>query len=363
MRTLSIIIVLLFASSAHITAQTQVVHTPRTSPRAEISQTVGITEISIDYSRPRVRGREIWGKLVPFGMHNPGWGTAKSAPWRTGADENTIISFSTPVKLNGADVAAGTYGLFMVVAENGLIEILLCSNNESWGAYFFDEKEVVARAQTSWQEHPFTEYLEFEFNDFTENSVYCALNWGEKSIPFEIEVGISETVVNQLRNDLRGTARFSYVGPLEAADWCVSNNTNLEEALEWAKLAVTMDKQFQTLKTKAAAEYALGMNKEADLTMKEAMPLAGIFELHSYGRQVITEGKVTQAMDVFTANLELHPNKWPVNYGMARGLSAKGDYAKAAEYLKKAEVNCPDDNNREIIKKNIEKLGRNEDIN
>ncbi len=254
MRTLSIF-TLVICLQAKVIAQTQVVHTPRTSPRAKISQTIGITDVTINYSRPGVRGREIWGNLV-FGMHNPGWGTAKSAPWRAGADENTVITFSTDVKLNGVQVKAGSYGLFMVVEADGAIEILLCSNNESWGAYFFDENEIVARASSSWQEHPFTEYLEYEFNDFTETSVYCALNWEEKSIPFEIEVDINKTVVNQLRNDLRGTARFSFVGPLEAADWCVSNNTNLEEALEWAKLAVTMDNQFQTLKVKAAAEYA-----------------------------------------------------------------------------------------------------------
>ncbi len=97
--------------------------------------------------------------------------------------------------------------------------------------------------------------------------------------------------------------------------------------------------------------------------MKEAMPLANIFELHSYGRQLITEGKLDQAIDVFKANAKLHPNTWPVNYGMARGLSAKGDYSKAAEYLQKAQANCPDDVNREIIKKNIDKLQRKEDIN
>lgn len=99
MRTLSILL-LLFTIHSLAISQTQVVTTPRTSPRAKISQTVGITEVTIDYSRPGVRGREIWGSLVPYGMHNPGWGTAKSAPWRAGADENTVITFSTDVTHN-----------------------------------------------------------------------------------------------------------------------------------------------------------------------------------------------------------------------------------------------------------------------
>ncbi|MEQ9188504.1 MAG: DUF2911 domain-containing protein, partial [Cryomorphaceae bacterium] len=305
----------------------------------------------------------IWGSIVPYGMSNPGWGTATSAPWRAGADENTVISFSTPVKLNGTPVEAGSYGLFMVIEETGAVEIILCSNKDSWGSYFYDEKEVVARASTSWQEHTFTEYLEYAFDDFTKNSAYCALNWETKSIPFEIEVDLNATVVEPLRNDLRGTARFSYLGLLEAANWCVQNNTNLEEALGWATTAANMNPQFATLRVKSDALRALGKIEEADTEMEKALPLASVFQLHGYGRQLITEGREDDALKIFQANAKQNPNTWPVNYGLARGYSAKGEYAKALTYLKKAEKNCPDDINRNLLKENITKLERKEDIN
>ncbi|MEX2595599.1 MAG: DUF2911 domain-containing protein, partial [Salibacteraceae bacterium] len=238
-------------------AQTQVVKTPRVSPQASVSQLLGITEITINYSRPAVRGREIWGDLVPYGMKNPGWGTATSAPWRAGADENTTIEFSTDVLINNEKVKAGKYAMFMVINEDGSVEILLSSNHSSWGSYFFDESEVVARANTTWEESSFTEYLTYSFEDFTQNSVYGELKWEKKSIPFEIAVDINKTVVEQLRNDLKGKARFTYVGPMEAANWCVNHNTNLEEALEWAELAVSMNKQFNTLRVKSNALQAL----------------------------------------------------------------------------------------------------------
>ncbi|NQV52511.1 MAG: DUF2911 domain-containing protein [Flavobacteriales bacterium] len=364
MRTLTLLFAFLLAFlHTNLLAQTQVVMTPRISPRASISQDIGVTQVTIEYSRPAVRGRNIWGTIVPFGMSNPGWGTATSAPWRAGADENTVITFSTPVKLNGISIEAGSYGLFMVIQETGDVQIILCSNKDSWGSYFYDEEEIVARARTSWQEHTFSEYLEYAFDDFTKNSAYCALNWETKSIPFEIVVDLNATVVEQLRNDLRGTARFSYIGPMEAANWCVQNNTNLEEALEWANLASNMNAQFSTLRVKADALRALGKMEESKAVMNQALPMASVLQLHGYGRQLITQGRVDDALNVFHANAKQNPNTWPVNYGLARGYSAKGQYTKAIGYLKKAEKICPDDINRNIIRENLAKLERGEDIN
>ena len=155
MRILAIAILTL---TLNLTAfsQSQVITTPRVSPKASISQTVGITEITIEYSRPSANGREIWGSVVPYGMNNLGWGTAESAPWRAGANENTIIHFSTPVSFYGTEIPAGSYGLFMVVEEDGNVEVLLSSNYTSWGSYFYDEREIVARGKTSMNEHVYT---------------------------------------------------------------------------------------------------------------------------------------------------------------------------------------------------------------
>jgi tetratricopeptide (TPR) repeat protein len=359
----TLLIISISCIPAELNAQTQVVNTPRVSPKATITQYIGITEISISYSRPAVRGREIWGSVVPFGMTNPGWGTATLAPWRAGADENTIITFSTDVKINGVLVSAGTYALFMAIYETGDVDILLSNNTSSWGSYFYKESEVVSRIKTTWEEHSFREHLEYTFSAFTPNSVYCALNWEEKSIPFEIEVDLAKTVVDQLRKDLQGTARFSYLGPMEAASWCVLHNTNLNEALEWADLAVNMNPQFSTLMVKAEVLKALNKPAEAKNTLDMAIPKGSVFEIHSYGRSLISEGKVNEALDIFERNAALHKDKWPVNYGLARGYSAKGDYKKAIVYLEKAKKNCPDEINRKMIDENLAKLVRNEDIN
>ncbi len=119
--------ILLFSTS--LFAQ---LNTPRGSQRATVKQTVGITSIAINYSRPSVKGREIWGKLVPYEMNNLGFGTAKESPWRAGADENTIIKFSDDVTIEGQPLKAGKYGLHMVIKENGDADVIFSNNSTSW---------------------------------------------------------------------------------------------------------------------------------------------------------------------------------------------------------------------------------------
>src|SRR5450432_1643093 len=107
------------------TAYTQVT-LPRTpSPAATVSQTVGISTVTINYSRPSVKGREIWGKLVPYGWNVQGFGAGNSAPWRAGANENTTIKFSHDAKVEGQLVPAGTYGLFFVINQDNAGELIL----------------------------------------------------------------------------------------------------------------------------------------------------------------------------------------------------------------------------------------------
>src|SRR5882724_9264749 len=105
------------------TAWTQVT-TPRVpSPAASVSQTIGISTVNINYSRPSVKGREVWGKLVPFGWNVQGFGAGNSAPWRAGANENTVIKFSHPVTVEGHAVPAGSYGLFFVINNDNTGEV------------------------------------------------------------------------------------------------------------------------------------------------------------------------------------------------------------------------------------------------
>lgn len=344
-------------------AQTQIVTTPRSSPAASVSQTIGVTEVTITYSRPAVKGRKVWGGLVPYGMTSPGWGTAEAAPWRAGANENSVICFSTDVTVNGSMLEKGCYAIFIEVKEGTGANILFSNHTESWGVYFFDPSETVLTIPVTTEEHSFTEWLEYEFRDLQPNSAVAALNWENRSFPFTIGVNLEETVLAELRSDLRNTGRFSHQGPLEAAEWCLQNGTNYEEALGWIDESIAMNKNFNNLSTKAALLEKMGKTAEADKVMEEAMPMAGVFQLHSYGRELIAQGRKEKAVEVFQYNAKKHPGQWPVDYGLARGYSALGDYKRALTCLEKAEKQCPDQLNLNNIIANKEKLKKNEDIN
>ena len=112
---------------------------PEGSQRAQVTQRVGTTDITIDYGRPKVNGREIWGKLVPYGFNNLGFGTSTAAPWRSGANVNTTIEFTHDVKIEGKDIKAGKYGFHTAVEENGDVTVIFSKDNGAWGSYFYKE--------------------------------------------------------------------------------------------------------------------------------------------------------------------------------------------------------------------------------
>lgn len=344
-------------------AQTQIITSARQSPSASVCQTIGVTKICIDYSRPAVAGRKIWGELVPYGLTAPGWGTSENAPWRAGANENTVITFSTDVKVGGSNLKAGKYGLFVEVLEGNESRVIFTNNTSSWGAYFYDPKETALVITAKVIDHEHTEWLEYQFTDLSAGAVNIVLNWEKMSFSFPVQVDLIATGLEQVRNDMRNTARFSYIGPLEAADWCLKNDCNHEEALKWVEESISMNKTFGNLSVKSELLIKLGRSAEAEVVMKEALPLGSVFEIHGYGRQLIAEKKPQLALEFFQANAKKHPNTWPVDYGLARGYSALGEYKKALTYLEKAEKNCPDQINLNLIKANEDKLRKNLDIN
>ena len=121
----------------------QGITTPRAaSPAAKTSQTIGISKVTIKYSRPSVRERAIWGtNLAHYGYNNLGFGTATAAPWRAGANENTTITFSDDAKVEGKNIPAGTYGLFVGLNEDGKADIIFSKNSSSWGSFFYTQDE------------------------------------------------------------------------------------------------------------------------------------------------------------------------------------------------------------------------------
>jgi hypothetical protein len=161
----------------------------RKSLKASVTQRLGVdTDITIDYSRPGVKGRKIWGDLVPYGMY-PGneYSNNKPYPWRAGADENTTISFNNPVKIEGNRLEAGKYGIHMIVSKTDWI-IIFSKKNSEWGSFSYDKSEDALRITVKPVAAPHQEWLTYGFDDLAGTSATAYLYWEKLKVPFKIEL-------------------------------------------------------------------------------------------------------------------------------------------------------------------------------
>jgi hypothetical protein len=342
---------------------------PELSPASSVSQVVGISEVKVVYHRPSVLKREIWGNLVPFGFNNLGFGTSNAAPWRAGADENTLISFQNDVSVAGMPLKAGTYGLFMALAQDGTVTLIFSRDTASWGSFFYDETHDALRVPVKWEDAPFREQLTYDFSDVTTDSAVLALSWEKKRIPIPLKFDTVAIVEASLREELHGSRQFHNDAWVEAAGYLLENNVELPLALEWEEHAVSDtfvgERNFKTLSIKADILGKMGRDAEAKTVMDEALKMGTAGEIHQYGRRQLAAHNTQRALEVFKLNAQLHPDAWPVNYGLARGYSAVGDYKSALEALLKAQAQVPpgDAANAAAVKANIEKLRKGQDIN
>lgn len=337
--------------------------------KASVSERIGITHVAIQYNRPAVKGREgkIWGQLVHYGYKDLGFGTSREAPWRAGANENTIISFSTDVTVEGKPLMAGTYGLMMGVQENE-VTVIFSRNASSWGSYFYDAKEDALRVTVKpRKDQPLVERLKFEFMDQTDSSAVVSLAWETWQIPFTVAVDGVQTQLASLRNELRSEKGFRSDAYQQAAAYCADHRTNLDEGLRWADYAISGqfvgEKNFNTLRTKARILTLLNRTAESDALMTEALPMATATDAYQYGRQLIGQKKAAEALALFQANAKKNPDVFLSNMGLMRGYSAVGDYKKAAAWGRKALAQAPDANNKANVERLLGQLEQGKDVN
>ncbi len=162
---------------------------PPPSPKAACTQTVGVdTVITIEYSRPGVKGRKIWGELVPYGLA-PGnrFSDGKPFPWRAGANQNTTIEFSKDVLIEGKNLAAGKYGIHILPGEKECT-VIFSKNNSACGSFQYNKEEDALRVTVTPTDAPHEEWLSFEFDELTPTSAVATLHWEKIRIPFKIEL-------------------------------------------------------------------------------------------------------------------------------------------------------------------------------
>jgi tetratricopeptide (TPR) repeat protein len=337
--------------------------------KASVSERIGITDVTINYDRPAVKGREgkIWGQLVPYGFNDLGFGTSKAAPWRAGANENTTMSFSTDVMIEGKPLAAGTYAFFIDM-EQGNANLIFSKNSTSWGSFFYDPKEDALRVNV--KTVPLAESVErlkYEFMDEKENSATVALLWEKLKVPFTVQVDYVKTQMESFRRELRSNKGFEPDAYDQAANFILQNNGDLNEALTYSDYAINGvfvgQKNFRTLSTKASVLTKMNRQAEADALMKEAMPMANMQELHQYGRTLLRQKRNAEALEAFKLNAQKYPNVFTTSMGLMRAYSANGDYKNALKYAKVAQAQATDPASKTQVEGYIKMLEAGKDIN
>jgi tetratricopeptide (TPR) repeat protein len=333
----------------------QAVTTPRTaSPAATIKQTIGISTVEVNYSRPAVKGRQIWGALVPYGWNKQAFGSGTEAPWRAGANENTLLTLSHPAKIEGVFIPAGKYGLFFVINQDNSGEVVLSKENQSWGSFFYDAQKDQMRAKIQIRENAHTEFLTYDFLNLQKNTGELVLNWEKKQFPVKIEFAVDELVMANAEQELKGPIGFAPQGFTSAANYALQNNVNHEKALRWIDQAIAQNNVFATKRVKAGLLRQTGKKEEADKLIKDAMSTATEAELNIYGYQLIAQNEIDKAIEVFTVNVERNPKSANAFDSLGEAYATKGDKTNAIKNFKKSLTLNPPEN----VKINSEKFLR-----
>lgn len=339
--------------------------------KSEVIQYLGLVKVAINYSSPDVAGREIWGKLVPYGLTNLNFlrsNEQNPSPWRAGANENTTISFSNDVEVEGKSLKAGTYGLHMIPGTEEWT-VIFSSVATAWGSFSYIPSEDVLRVNVKSAPCEFNEWLTYEFTDRQQNSATARLKWEKLAIAFKISVPNGDDLyIKKLREEFVGPKGFAWQNAVAAANFCANKKINLEEALGWTNAFINPPrnvKYFPLFNSKGNVLAAMGKKDDADAVMKEAinLPDATAGQIVNYGRTLITQTRPKDAMVVFETGLKRYPTSSAALVGMARGYSANGDNKKALKFAQDALKIEVDPAAKTTIDGIVKKLEKGEAIN
>ncbi len=231
----------------------------RVSPAASVKQTIGVTDITVDYSRPGAKGREIWGKLVPF-----------NEVWRAGANEATRVTFADDVLINGNKLAAGTYGFFIQPSAKEWT-IIFNGEPKQWGAFKYNKEKDILRVTATPEMIPNQEWLEYSINPIKSNSATLSLNWEKMRGGVTVEVDTTPAFIMDKVKAQVGANTDDATLLNQAARFALTSKQNLDEAMTWAQKSVSVKKIYANLRTVSELYAQSGKTDDAIKTGEEAI--------------------------------------------------------------------------------------------
>jgi tetratricopeptide (TPR) repeat protein len=324
---------------------------PLQSPAAEVSQTIGLTDITIKYHRPSVKDRKIWDGLVPYGK-----------VWRTGANINTTITFSDPVTIDGKPLDKGTYGLH-VIPNVEEWTIIFSKNSTSWGSFSYDQSEDALRIAVKPQAANMHEALTFEFNHLQPDSAVIDLEWEKLEVPFKVSVNLHDIVLANLKRQLRTLPAYvTWTIWDDAAKYLLTEKIDLDDALTYADKSIKMEDRFDNEMTKSKLLSALNRKDEAMSAQNKALDLGTPLQVHEFAGQLLSENRREDAFAIFRGNAAKYPNQWFVHEGLARVYSAQGRFGDAEKEVQIALAAAPG-NQKGALESLMKRLQAKQDIN
>jgi Protein of unknown function (DUF2911) len=321
---------LLFAAiSVTSPAQSFVIDLPLPSQRAEVTQRLGITDITINYHRPLAGDRKIWGGLVPYGK-----------VWRAGANENSTITFSDPVMIEGKPLDKGTYGLHMIPNVDEWT-IIFSKSSTAWGSFSYDQSEDALRVNVKPRANEMHNALTYDFDQLQSDSAVVELEWEKIAVPFKVSVDVDSVTRASLKKQLRGLSQYTWMSWDDAATYLLAEKKDLNDALTYANNSIAVEDRFDNEMTKSKVLDALNRKDDAAVAQKKALALASPLQLHMYARQLQGEKRQEEAFAIFRENAKKHPDDWFVHSGLARVYSSEGKFDDAVKEMKEAEASAP----------------------
>ena len=341
---------LIGAMSGISPAQSFVLDLPLQSQRAQVSQRIGITDITISYHRPLVNNRKVWDGLVPYGK-----------VWRAGANENTTITFSDPVTIEGKALDKGTYGLHMIPNADEWT-IIFSKNSTSWGSFTYNEAEDALRVNVKSQATEMHNALTYDFDQLQPDSAVVELEWEKIAVPFKVGVDVHDVVQASLKNQLRGLSQYTWEGWDDAANYLLTEKVGLDDALTYSNKSIENEDRYDNEHTKSQVLAALNRKDDAAMALKKALDLASPLQVHLYARGLQGEKRNDEAFAIFRENAKKHPDQWFVHSGLARMYCSQGKFDDAAKEMKVALAGAPEDQ-KSYVDGLVKRLEAKQDIN
>src|SRR5581483_1791023 len=313
-------------------------------------QRIGITDITINYHRPLANGRQIFGKLVPYGQ-----------VWRAGANENTTITFTDPVSIEGHALDKGTYGLHMIPSENEWT-IIFSKTSTAWGSFSYKQDEDALRVTVKPQASDLHNALAYDFDEVKPDSAVVTMRWDKVAVPFQVQVKVNDIVTASIHQQEHGLNQYYWEGWDDAAQYFLVNKINLDEALKDEDQSIQAEERYDNLLNKSKILEAMGRTQDAEAFRTKALDRASALQLYFYARQLQADKKQDQALAIFRSTAKKYPDYWTSHMGLARVYSSQGDFDNAVKEVKLSLTSAPD-SNKANLENYVKRLQNKEDIN